>query len=92
MVCFSLLCSNVADINLKSPAGFNRFRQPWNEQVGQDARIKTPWTDDDHISVQDSLDGGRICWGIDWLKLAPLLVLGVGFYVWAILNVFRSEG
>jgi len=29
--------------------------------------------------------------GIDWLKLAPLLVLGVGFYAWAVLNVFRSE-
>jgi len=29
--------------------------------------------------------------GIDWLKLVPLLVLGVGFYAWAIVNVFRSE-
>ncbi len=29
--------------------------------------------------------------GIDWLKLAPLIVLGVGFYAWAILNVFQSE-
>lgn len=29
--------------------------------------------------------------GIDWLKLAPLLALGLGFYAWAILNVFRSE-
>jgi tetratricopeptide (TPR) repeat protein len=29
--------------------------------------------------------------GIDWLKLVPLIVLGLGFYAWAILNVFRSE-
>jgi tetratricopeptide (TPR) repeat protein len=29
--------------------------------------------------------------GIDWLKLAPLILLGVVFYAWAILNIFRSE-
>jgi hypothetical protein len=29
--------------------------------------------------------------GSNWLKLVPLLILGLGFYAWAILNVFRSE-
>jgi tetratricopeptide (TPR) repeat protein len=36
-------------------------------------------------------DAAALGVGIDWLKLAPLLVLGLGFYAWAILNVFRSE-
>ncbi|MFC1655057.1 hypothetical protein ACFL2F_04555 [Myxococcota bacterium] len=36
-------------------------------------------------------DAAALGAGIDWLKLAPLILLGVGFYAWAILNVFRSE-
>jgi hypothetical protein len=36
-------------------------------------------------------DAAALGAGIDWLKLAPLIVLGVGFYAWAVLNIFRSE-
>jgi tetratricopeptide (TPR) repeat protein len=36
-------------------------------------------------------DAAALGAGIDWLKLAPLILLGVGFYAWAILNIFRSE-
>jgi hypothetical protein len=36
-------------------------------------------------------DAASLGAGIDWLKLAPLILLGVVFYAWAILNILRSE-
>jgi hypothetical protein len=41
-----------------------------------------------HGVMRDAMALGE---GIDWLKLAPMLLLGLGCYAWAVLNVFRSE-
>jgi hypothetical protein len=36
-------------------------------------------------------DPGSLGSGINWLKLVPMLVVFLGFYAWAILDVFRAH-